>query len=214
MARANPIMVDEGTKAEKISENCLIFLNQESLIVSCEIEYKIVERSSPNIHVHVPVYSTVAQYQEIEKTKKFIDAKIECEGISYSPVGVFSSDVDANGRPFFDEPGPDSKVKVGCEFLIKTPKSDKFTLLVTYTQSLINKTAYYLPLFEYGSTPSNVTDFKVTFFTNSGFKLNLATQHFERSEITRRRISVSPKDMELIAVEISDDKTVEKASEK
>jgi hypothetical protein len=214
IARANPIMVDEGTTAKKISENCLIFINKKVLIVSCKVDYKIVDRSSPDIHIHLPVYCTLNQYHEIDNTKKFIDAKIECEGLSYKPVGVFSSDIDADGIPIFGETTPNSKVEVGCEFLIKTPKSDKFTLLVTYTQSLINGKAYYLPLFEKGSTPGNMTDFKVTFFTASGFKLNLATQHIGRSEITRRRISVSPKDRELIAVEISDDKTVEETSEK
>jgi hypothetical protein len=214
IARANPIMVDEGTTAEKLSENCLIFINKKVLNVSCKVDYKIVDRSSPKLHVHVPVYFTVAQYQKIEKTRKFMDAKIECEGISYSPLSVFSSEVDEKGRPFPDETGPDSKVEVGCEFLIKTPKSDKFTLLVTYTQSLINGKAYYLPLFEKGSTPGNMTDFKVTFFTASGSKLNLATQHIGRPEIMQRRISVCPKDRELIAVEISDDKTVEETSEK
>jgi hypothetical protein len=214
MARANPIIEDEGTTAEKISENCLIFLNKKVLNVSCKVDYKIVDRSSSYIHIHLPVYCTLNQYQEINNTKEFIDAKIECEGLSYKPVGVFSSDIGANGVPIFGEATPNSKVEVGCEFLIQTPKSDNFTLLVTYTQPLINGKAHYLPLFEIGSYPIDTNDFKVIFFTTSGFKLNLATQHIGRSEITRRRITVSPKDRELIAVEIEEEETVKETSGK
>ena len=211
---ANPIIENESARAEKLSESCLIFLNQESLKVSCKIEYKIINRSSPNIHIHIPVYCTLAQYQKIEKTKTIIDAKIECEGLSYSPLGVFSSDVDAKGYPIFGESAPNSKVEVGCEFLVKTPTSDKFTILVTYTQPLIDGIAYYLPLFERSSTPVNITDFEITFFTTSESKLKLVTQHPDRSKLMGRRITVNPKHGELIAVEINNDKTVEKASEK
>jgi hypothetical protein len=213
-AYANPIMENEGTKAEKISESCLIFLNQESLKVSCEIKYKIIDRSTPNIHVHVPVYCTLAQYDEIDKTRKSVDAKIECEGLSYSSLGVFSSDIAAGGIPIFGEREPNSKVEVGCEFLIKTPISDKFTILVTYTQPLINGIAYYLPLFEKNSDPVNMNDFKITFFTTSEFKLNLVTLHPKRVNSMRRLISVSPKHREIIAVAINNDQTVEKAPEK
>ena len=37
---ANPIVENEAANAEKLSESCLIFLNQESLKVSCKIEYQ------------------------------------------------------------------------------------------------------------------------------------------------------------------------------
>ena len=213
-AYANPIVVNESQKAEKLSESCLIFLNQESLKVSCKIEYKMIDRSSPNIHIHIPVYCTVAQYQEIEKTKNLINAKIECEGLSYRPVGFFSSDVDGKGNPIFGDAAPNSKMEVGCEFLVENPKTDKFTILVTYTQPLINGIAYYLPLFEKSSPPANMAEFEIAFFTTSEFKLSLVTQHSNRSKLMSRRISISPKHGELIAVEINSDMTVEKVSEK
>ena len=91
----------EDTTAKKDSENCLIFINQESLKVSCEIQYEMVTRGDANLHIHIPVFCTVEQYQNINKTKEFINAKIECEGISYSPKGVFASMVDENGYPIF-----------------------------------------------------------------------------------------------------------------
>ena len=199
---ANPILEIEDTTAKKKSENCLIFINQESLKVSCEIEYEMVTRGDDNLHIHVPVFCTVAQYQNINKTKEFINAKIECEGISYSPKGVFTSAVDENGFPIFGERNLSSIIEVGCEFLIKTPTREKFSILVTYTQSLFEGKAQYLPLFERETSPDDAGDFKIIFFTASEFKLHLVTQHPDRSKSTERRIMIKPKHAEIIEVKI------------
>lgn len=208
-AYGNPIMVEEGTTAQKMFESCLIFVNQETAKVSCKIGYKMNTIITPHIYLNVPVFYTVSQYQDIKETQKLVDVKIECEGISYEPRAVFSTAVDAEGYPFPREDSPDTKIEVGCTFAIKTPSSKLFSILVTYTQPVINGKVYYLPLFEKDSAPINNTDFDITFFTTSEFKLDLVTMHPDRSKVMRRRVSVCPKGRELIAIEINKDKTIE-----
>ena len=208
---ANPISVDQDTIIKKKSENCLIFVNQESLKVSCEIQYEIVTRGDASLHIHVPVFCTVEQYQNINKTKEFVNAKIECEGVSYSPSGVFATMVDENGYPIFGISSLNSIIEVGCEFLIKTPARDKFSILVNYTQSLFEGKAQYLPLFENEISPDDAGDFKVIFFTASEFKLHLVTKHPYRSKSMERRIMIEPKHAEIIEVKIDTNEVVKES---
>ena len=82
------------------------------------------------------------------------------------------------------------------------PDQDEFTVVTSYKQPLIDDTAYYLPLFEYGEVDGDKKNFTITFFPLNDSELRLETTHKDRQKIMNSRITVNPLHNETIAVRI------------
>jgi hypothetical protein len=197
-AMANPIAVGESSKIEKSWEKCMIFVDEFSATVSCEIGYKSITRASEDLYLTVPVFLPGGKIDP-ESVTSLIAARLECEGKVYQPKSVY---LVPDVLPPLDNDPPKERVEVLCDFLIKFPVSKEFSLVVSYNQPLINQTAYYLPLFEGALTSQKTTGFSITLFTASVNRLDLVTSHEGRAKILKTRITILPKNGELIAAKL------------
>ena len=195
---ANPIAVGGSSKIEKSWQRCMIFVDEHSAKVSCEVGYKSIKRASKKLYLTVPVFFPGDKI-DLESATSLIAARIECEGKVYQPTSV---DIVPDVLPPLDNDPPKERVEITCSFLIEFPESKEFSLVVSYNQPLINQTAYYLPLFEDAPTSQKAARFTITLFTASVNRLDLVTLHEGRAKILKTRVTIYPKSGELIAAKL------------
>jgi hypothetical protein len=197
-AMANPI-ADMGV--EKTSERCLIHLYKESAVVSCGVVYRVVSYPKEEMFISVPIFFPNDGTDEKQVVAK-AHPRLEFEGTVHEPNSV--------SKCPFEKSTPEGLVRMECSFSFRpkmTPAvSQSFAIVVSYDQPLIDGKAYYLPLFESDKTPPNRDAFTISFFPDSQRTLELLSKHEDRATEMKTRVTIHPKDKEMIVVRSSDGK--------
>jgi hypothetical protein len=195
LVNANPISVNYIPLLEKSSESCLISVASDIATVSCEVDYRITQKSLKTRveEIYIPFYWPDAHATDSKAIEKTVAARLECNDQIYKPVetGIY---------PSLASDQVEGAKKAYSKFLITLTNDIQFRIVASYNQPLINKTVYYLPYFEGEKSPSDTKKFAVSFFPTSGNSLELLTNHPNRSDVRKTRILINPAHLELIAV--------------
>lgn len=210
LVEANPIIV-ELTSIEKTWERCMISVGERDAHVSCAIGYKVHEKHSNLLTFRVPIYWPSTMRGDAEKIIRTTSMRIESGGRIFYPKSITRTFEDGTtdttklrgGKPEFENPKfKDKKVvsaSIHVDILQDRPKD--FTMVLSYTQPLIDDTVHYLPLFEEEKIDIKKKDLSITFFPAEGQTLELLTIHPERiSAEMKTRITIIPRHQERISV--------------
>ena len=189
-AFANPVA---SAIVEKTWERCVISAGYDFSTVSCAVGYEGKLFLKEPFYVFVPVILPAILDGDTAKAVEAVKARLEIGGKVYESKSIkFTKDTLL----------PDGTVKAESVFVIKSVPSKSFAMVVSYRQPTIRGSIYYLPQFEEGKDPKNLSEFSVTVFPADGNDLKLESRHKEKATIFATRITVKPVHNEIIAIAI------------
>lgn len=169
----------------------MISAGEESSTVSCAVGYRGVESLNEPFYVSVPVIVPASLGADPTKVAALVNARVEIGGVVCKPSGItFRND------PLL----PEGTVRAECAFMIKGLPGKSFAVVVTYEQPTINGKVFYLPQFEDGKNPKDLTEFSVSVFPTSGGLLALESKHAQEATSFATRVTVKPVHNEIITV--------------
>ncbi|WP_411825479.1 hypothetical protein [Luteolibacter sp. AS25] len=200
IAYANPIVIED--RLQKNQESCVVAISDSVANVSCSVNYHKIGTAVQKYYMNVPVFVSPTSDHNSKDLHSLIGMRLECEGSSVVFRGVVLRIPDGELPPLDNKGDQGSKTPMIIDFCyeFEPPDQDEFTVVASYKQPLIDDSAYYLPLFEYGEVDGDKENFTITFFSLNDSELELMTSHEDRQKVMNSRITVNPIHNETISV--------------